>query len=66
MSRKHAVSTQGPKAKDKRTGKTTRPPSATNDLIASLRGCCKGAGSSADALHQERQEKNFSERRWQK
>jgi len=37
-----------------------------SELVASLRGCCKGEDSSVDALHQERQEKSFAERRWEK
>jgi hypothetical protein len=66
MSRKHAVSTRSPKAKDKRAGKTALPQPVTDDFIASLRGCCKGEDSLVDALHRERQEKSFSERRWEK
>jgi hypothetical protein len=66
MSRKHAGPARSPKAKDSREGNTKLPTSATDDLIASLRGCCKGGDSLADALHQERQENSFAERRWEK
>ena len=66
MSRKHAVTVPSPKAKDKRKGKTTASPSATDDLIASLRGSCKGDDSLVDGLHEERQENSFSERGWEK
>jgi len=64
MSHKHVVPARSPKAKDNRDGKTTPPTSATDDLIASLCGSCKGDDSLVDGLHQERQEKSFAERSW--
>jgi hypothetical protein len=66
MSRKHAVPARSPKAKDKRLEKQTIRPSVADELIASLRGCCKGGDSLVDGLHQARQEKSFSERRLEK
>ena len=66
MSHKHAVPARTTKAKDNRDGKTRSPTSAKDDLIASLRGSCKGGDSLVAGLHQERQEKSFAERRWEK
>jgi hypothetical protein len=42
MRRKRSLSTRSPKAKDKQTGKSPRPPPATDDFIKNLHGCCKG------------------------
>jgi len=42
---------------------TAAAPAVTDEFISSLRGCCKGEGSMADALHEDRQEKSFAERR---
>jgi len=65
MRRQRFTPPEKPKTKDKQTGRASLPP-VTDEFIASLRGCCKGDESSVDALHRERQEKSFVERRGEK
>jgi hypothetical protein len=57
--------TRSPKKKLKRDERALEL-KKMNKLIESLRGSCKGGDSFIDALHEMRQEKSFSERRWEK
>ena len=57
-------STRSPKKRPKRDTRALELERML-DLIKSLRGSCKGEDSLVDALHEGRQEKSFSERRWE-
>ncbi len=62
MGRRHFASRRDPKTKDRQPKAFLAP--VTEQLISSLRGCCKGKDSLVEALHLGRQEKSFAERTW--